>query len=340
MDPFTHALSGAAVSRAFSRKQPAEGRFTARERLLLGAAAALFPDSDWIIRLFADELVYLNLHRGVTHSILMLPFWALLLGWLVARFWPRPRDWREAAVIVALGIGIHILGDFITNYGTQLFAPFSAYPLAFPSTFIIDPWMTTFLLAGVALAWFQGRRLPARIGLGLAVGLVLFQGIMKLQALNVGEAEAEARGLHAAPVHAMPQPASPLHWRVILETESGYLEAHLGFLRQAGDRDEAVNPVRRHWQTFQPPHALQWRSYSRFGEDAFAGEAWQREEFRGFREFAAMPYLWALQEHDGKRCAVFTDLRFRVEGMERSPFRFAMCRDESGAWYRKRIGPW
>ncbi|MDQ2070259.1 metal-dependent hydrolase [Natronospira bacteriovora] len=342
MDPFTHALSGAAIARATAPAQPAEGRFSVRERLLLGGGAALFPDIDWVIRLFADDLTYLNFHRGVTHSILMLPLWALLLGWLAARFWRGRRDWREAAFIIGLGIGIHIAGDFITNYGTHLFAPLVWYPLAFPSTFIIDPWITLTLLVGVLLAWRWDSRLAARLGLGLAVSLVLFQGVMKLHALKLAESQAALRPQSPVSAHAMPQPVSPLHWRLILETETGHLEAHLGFLRGRSQGPEAdAGVLRRHWQSFRPPSALEWQWYPRFGKDLeFTLQAWKQPEFEGFREFAGLPYFWGERVIDGDRCAVFTDLRFRIEGLDRTPFRFAMCQRPDGAWYRKRIGPW
>ncbi|MCP1728039.1 inner membrane protein [Natronospira proteinivora] len=342
MDPFTHALSGAVGNRALGPTRPAPGQFSHGERLFLGGAFALWPDMDWVIHLFADELVYLNLHRGVTHSLVMLPFWSLLLGWLLCRYWPRHRDWRDGVRIVAVSTGLHILGDFITSYGTQLFAPLSSQALAFPSTFIIDPWMTLILLLGMLLLWRGYGRTTARISLGLVVALVLFQGSMKLQALEIGQQMARAQGPGPHSVHALPQPISPLHWRLVVEHEDHHLEAHLGFLRRPDPVPTRSNALTRHWGVFRPPGHLEWRAYPRFGEGdeaVFARAAWYQPAFSGFRQFAGLPYLLGVEMQDDRRCAVFTDLRFRTEGFP-SPFRFAMCEDGEGQWERQRKGQW
>jgi len=343
LDPFTHVLAGAVGNRAFGPRQPSSMAFSHRERFLLGGAAALFPDSDWVIQLFADELVYLNLHRGITHSLIMLPFWALLLGWLIARFWPQKRDWRDAALIVGISIGIHILLDFITSYGTKLFAPLAGAPLAFPSTFIIDPWITLILLLGALAAWYRPGRLLPRCSLAVLAAFLLFQGSMKLNALEHAREAASDKGFPSAQVHALPQPISPLHWHLIVETVDSQYDARLGFLRRPTSVAEDAGLLRRHWQAFNPPQALIWQEWPRYGrpEQAdFAREAWRQPEFEGFREFARLPYLWGVKTRDGQRCAVFHDLRFRIEGLDESPFQFAMCRDEQGDWSRRRMDSW
>ena len=48
-------------------------------RMWVGFWAAAFPDSDFIVR-FIDPLTYLTTHRGITHSVAMLPLWALVLA--------------------------------------------------------------------------------------------------------------------------------------------------------------------------------------------------------------------------------------------------------------------
>lgn len=341
MDPITHALSGAVAAHAFAPRRPGPRQFTHRERVLLGGLAGLFPDIDWFINLFADQLVYLNLHRGVTHSLVMLPVWALGLGWLTARFWPRRRGeraWQDAALIVAIGIGIHILGDLITDFGTQLFAPLSSAPLAFPATFILNPWISLLLVAGTYLAWRSTSRRGARVCLSLVTALVLAQGALYLHARDQVLRSAEDMGYVANRVHAKPAPLSPLHWRLIIETDTGYEEAYLGFWRRPGSlAPPHSNAVVRHWSMFRPPGALQWRSYERFGDaeqQAFARAAWQQPEFEQYREFAQLPYLWGIRELEAGQCAVFADLRLRTEGAGAPPFRYGMCQDADGDWTR------
>ncbi len=53
-----------------------------------GTVAAIFPDLDFVLG-WISELTYLRGHRGVTHSLILLPLWGLLIAWLLARFWQR-----------------------------------------------------------------------------------------------------------------------------------------------------------------------------------------------------------------------------------------------------------
>lgn len=88
MDPFTHALSGALLTRAAARhstESPSgQPELPLRLQILTGFAAAAFPDIDLVLRLI-DTLTYLNWHQGPTHSIILLPLWAWLLAWLFSR---------------------------------------------------------------------------------------------------------------------------------------------------------------------------------------------------------------------------------------------------------------
>ncbi|RMD64943.1 MAG: metal-dependent hydrolase, partial [Planctomycetota bacterium] len=70
MDPLTHALAGAALGRAAAR--PLSGR-----PLALLVLLSLAPDADIVLSWISD-VVYLKYHRGVTHSLLMLPLWIWL----------------------------------------------------------------------------------------------------------------------------------------------------------------------------------------------------------------------------------------------------------------------
>src|SRR6266550_1799420 len=80
MDTLTHALSGALLARATASEEP---RAIPR-RLAAGFFACAAPDLDFVFG-YAGPVEYLLNHRGITHSLLLLPLWAFLVAWLLAK---------------------------------------------------------------------------------------------------------------------------------------------------------------------------------------------------------------------------------------------------------------
>lgn len=78
-----------------------------------GLAAAAFPDVDFSLRLL-DTLTYLNWHQGPTHSVVLLPLWALGLARLFSWASRGRCSWRHFFAPAALGLAVHIGGDLLT----------------------------------------------------------------------------------------------------------------------------------------------------------------------------------------------------------------------------------
>ena len=188
MDTLTHALSGALLARATAPEPADESALPLGRRVFLGFVAAALPDLDWVTRYFGSVTFLLH-HRGVTHSLLMLPFWALALAWICSLIYRRDRSWRAYFGVFALGIGIHIAGDWITSFGTMVFSPLSDMRVGIGTTFIIDLWFTGIIAAGLiaALIWRRSR-IPALAGLGVLCGYVAYQGVLQHRAVEWGEA--------------------------------------------------------------------------------------------------------------------------------------------------------
>lgn len=340
MDTITHAISGAVLGAAL----PERGMrgLARRSRALAGGLAAAFPDCDFVIGFFADPLTYLNLHRGLTHSLVLLPLWAPLLGWLLARLWKRPECWRVFTLLAAAALLAHIGGDVITSYGTRVFAPLSWRAVAFPITFIIDPVFTGILLTGLILALWR-RSAPAARAAGLLLLAYLgLQTAARQEALEVARAEAAAWPGEQQ-VTVLPQPLSPLHWKLVLADGQAYRQAWLalGAEQVRGAGPDAPLPARI-WALYRPADHLRWQEHSAPTapeHSDFIHAAWGRPEFAGFREFAGLPYLYGISRDEQARCAWFSDLRFQIEGLS-PPFRYGMCLDGEGNWALARLGRW
>ena len=133
MDSVTQAVLGAAIGGAIA---PAGQR---RKALLVGAALGTLPDLDVAID-YGDAVANFTFHRGFSHSLFVLPPFAVLLWLALRRWWAPVRDaplrWLA---IIGLALITHPLLDAHTAYGTQLLWPLDSPPVMWATLFIIDP---------------------------------------------------------------------------------------------------------------------------------------------------------------------------------------------------------
>ena len=339
MDTLTHALSGALLARATAPSSPGPNQLSTRARIAVGFVAAAFPDIDVVVS-HVSPLAYLYHHRGVTHSVLMLPLWALALGLLCALLLRRePARWRAYAGVIALGVGAHILGDLITSFGTIVFAPLSDARYAWSTTFIIDLWFSGIIIAGlVASLLWRATRAPAVAASCMLVGYVGFQYLQQQRAEEFGEQYALAAGIREPRVSALPRPVSPFNWMVVVEEPERYHYSLVSLIRTSPP--DPLPPDAGFIAALGAPylpraHAV-WLRAPRYGETAedraLAREVWQQPGFEFFRWFAAYPTLFRIDRASPARCVWYEDLRFFTPGRALTPFRYGMCRAEDGGW--------
>lgn len=327
MDTLTHALSGALLARASAGiEKPA---LPLPRRIGIGFLVAAFPDID-VVATWISPLAYLYHHRGITHSLLMLPLWTILLSLIFALVWRRGPGWKTYAPVVALSLFIHIAGDWITTFGTMIFAPLSDYRHGLGTTFIIDLWFTGIILAGLLLSLLWRRsRLPAVAGLAVLAAYVGFQFLQLQNAVDFGERAAREMGLAQAKVSALPRPVSPFNWMVIIETETGYRYSHINLIRktvQTASPDAGL--IGKLDAVYRPLDQAVWETdlrYGKGGQGAAVRAAFEHPEFEFFRWFSAYPVLHQVDISDAHLCVWFKDLRFLTPGRDAFPFIYGMC---------------
>ncbi|MBI1942177.1 MAG: metal-dependent hydrolase [Betaproteobacteria bacterium] len=335
MDTLTHALSGALLARATASRD-APPRSIPR-RVAAGFFACAAPDLDFVVALFGP-VEYLLHHRSVTHSLVMMPLWALPLAWLLAKVLREPGGWRALYGVCVLAIGTHIAGDWITSYGTMLLAPFSDWRAALGTTFIIDLWFSGLILAGLAGSAILFRsRIPSLVAIAALAGYVGFQYLQKEKALEFGREYARVHGLAGAVVSVHPRPVSPYNWTVFVGDSEAQRFAHVNLAR---DTVREYKPgdgfVAKLDAAYRPIPLADWRTRRRYGDSpaaqALARSAWESPALRFFRWFAEQPAFDGLSE--GSTCVWFLDLRFLNPGRDWVPFRFGACRDRPGSPWR------
>lgn len=334
MDTLTHALSGALLARATAPKDTPPRSLP--RRIAAGFLACAAPDLDFVTG-WLGPVSYLENHRGVTHSLILLPLWALPLSWVLAKLLREPGGWRPLYGITAMAIGLHIAGDLITSYGTMVLAPFSDWRAGIGTTFIIDLWFSGIIVAGLAFCLiFRKTRIPAVASLVVLVGYVGFQYLQRERALEFARQYATQKGLAGVRISAQPRPVTPFNWTVFVSDEQAHRFAHINLVRTEPIRYAPGDGfIARIDSPYLPLDQAIWVVRRRYGEvdERFIEEAWRSEPLAFYRWFADLPAF------DGKEkgCAYFVDLRFDTPGRGGTPFRYGACRDAPGAPWRLAI---
>jgi inner membrane protein len=225
MENLTHTLTGLMIARAgFGRRVP-----RAAAICILAANA---PDVD-IVWAFAGSHVYLEQHRGVTHSILASPLLAVLCTTVLRLVVRTPFPWL-LAFCAALTAGVsHLLLDWTNVYGIRLLEPFSDDWYRADIASVVDPYLWL-LFAACALWPALGRLVNQEIGARTQYGtgsartalvvVVLYmsaRGMLHERAL----ASMNARlydGQEALRTAAFPHLANPFQWTGLIDLPASY----------------------------------------------------------------------------------------------------------------------
>ena len=333
MDTLTHALSTTLAARASYTLIPKPGQLSLTARSWVGFFAGAFPDIDFVARL-AGIAAYLNYHRGITHSLLMAPLWALLLAWLFSLLARGRYQWRAFYGVCLLSLFVHIFGDIITAYGTMVFAPLSDFKLSFPTTFIIDPYFTGIIVLGLIFSFI--RTLPvqktALSGFAVLLVYILAQGWWQNMAIKEAYMSIPVTKLDNAKVHVLPQPVSPFNWKIIIDTPEHYYVRYINLFRdEALHNSPQDNIFSRANALYLPRQEMEWEVIPKYGVGPVretAQRIWQDPAFVNVRRFMQFPAVYRLEQATDHTCVWFADQRF-VLGKIRAPFIFGGCEEHA-----------
>ena len=216
MDPISQGVIGAALSSA-----------TARRKQLFsiacfGALAGMAPDLDVLIQSSSDPLLFLEFHRQFSHSLIFIPFGALLVALPLYRFTRHGLSWRESYLACLSGYATHGLLDACTSYGTQLLWPFSNLRIAWNNASIVDPLFTIPLLILVALAIRRQQRQYGVIAMAWALAYSAVGWIQQERAVATAAAVAQHRGHVPQRLAVKPSFGNVLLFKSIYEAEGFY----------------------------------------------------------------------------------------------------------------------
>lgn len=127
----------------------------------------------------------------------------------------------------------HPLLDAMTVYGTQLLQPFTSFPFAVGSIFIIDPAYTVPLIVGVVAALrlknARGQRWNAA-GLVLSTLYLAWSFGAQQHATQVARASLASQNISAQGLLVTPSPFNTVLWRLVATTPTHYHEGYYSLL--------------------------------------------------------------------------------------------------------------
>ncbi len=346
MDTLTHGLAGALIGRALPGTGDADldARLGRREALA-GFLAAMLPDADALPNPLSAEF-YIDHHRHLSHSFVLLPVWAVALGLFFSLRLPLgPVEAGRAArrtarirliLVSALGLASHILLDWVTSWGTRFLAPLSERAFALDWLFIVDLFLSGLLLAGLAgtfLVFRDKSRAIARAALATGALYVGFCGVMHGRALAVAE-----RLAPGAPVcAAIPQPFLPTRWLLLSEmgrevradfvdllarTPAGPPPSREALAAFHASRESLLPLLKRLDAFYRPPGDP--APFFLEGEGKFAARGLADAEASVFGRFARFPVARAEEARDGSVVVTVRDARFAhlADGLD--PFAYVL----------------
>ena len=229
MDSLTQIILGAACGEAVL------GKKIGNKALLFGAIGGTIPDLDVLVGgwLYGNEIDAMLFHRGFMHSILFSVIAALLLGWLIHKLYnsgqrlgsTTQKDWTS---LFFWSLFTHPILDCFTPYGTQLFAPFSNYRVAFNNIAVADPAYTfPFLICMIVLMFFRRttskRKLWLKLGIGISSIYMLFTLGNKLYIDSIFRKSLKGSNISGVRFSTQPAIFNNVLWYGIVETEATYL---------------------------------------------------------------------------------------------------------------------
>ncbi len=325
MDSITHALTGAVIARAIDDEE------IGNWGTISGLAMGFFPDSDFVLGLFNRQF-YLEYHRDFTHSLLLIPLYALFFSWLFAKISRRGHFWSFYKICLPVLVS-HIILDLLTSYGTMILSPFFEHRFSWDLIFIID-----LIFSGVIffplLASIFWKKKSQWICRGSLIGLtiyIFFCWVQHDQAINLTKTFAQSLNEEVIQVASMPQPLSPFRWANYVETKDKVYQGFVDFLRKEPSEllTKATSFIGKLKGLYWPLGRIKYRSWQKLQNSPWVDKALTTNGVKFYYWFARFPVVKSVNSNNGRHRVEFMDVRFLLPGI-RIPFVYYVEFDDSG----------
>ena len=211
---------------------------------IAGVLAGTIPDVD-ILSTLMSSAAFFKYHRVMTHSLIALFIFALIIALVFSRFKFQKKDFFKSDFskyftlsFVAL-IG-HIFLDFVTSQGIVLLYPFSNQLFSWSFMPLVDIFLLLIFVAGLVVM----EILPQKKVKISAVALILITILFVTKFTLYQYAENRVYGLDGfREAYLIPHNFDPLEWRVVVENTDSYFVADYKLFDGISERLEFVKQV-------------------------------------------------------------------------------------------------
>jgi inner membrane protein len=325
MDSITHALTGAVIARAIDDEK------VGNWGTIAGLVTGFFPDTDFVLGLFNRQF-YLEYHRDFTHSLLLIPFYALFFSWIFVKISRRNHLWSFYKICFPVLVS-HVLLDLLTSYGTMIFSPFFEHRYAWDLIFIIDLIFSGIIFFPLVTSFFWKRKAQwiCRGSLAGLIIYILFCWIQHGRAVEVTKSFAHNLREEVVQVASMPQPLSPFRWANYIETKDKVYQGFVDLCRKEPPKSISTSSsyLEKLNSLYYPLGNVQYRSWTKLPNSPWVEKALQTDGIKFYYWFARFPVVKSVNSEDGRHRVEFMDVRFLLPGL-RMPFVYCVEFDDSG----------
>ncbi|NGP88855.1 metal-dependent hydrolase [Fodinibius halophilus] len=211
MDPVTHGLIGASATQSISSKK--EHRYAA----ISGLLAAMLADLDILISDSSDPLLNIELHRQFSHSIIFIPFGALITAGLLWWFMRDKLPFKRLYLFSLLGYATSGITDSLTSYGTKLLWPFLDERFSWNIISVFDPLFSIGVLTAVGLAFYYRNRKSAQLAWAWIFIYLLFGMLQHERGQSIAQELSSKRNHKIERLVVKPTIANTLLWSIRYE---------------------------------------------------------------------------------------------------------------------------
>ncbi|MFT5761312.1 MAG: inner membrane protein [Polaribacter sp.] len=250
MDSLTQIVLGAACG------EFALGKKIGNKALLFGVIGGTIPDLDVFIgKLFySNSIDIMTFHRGFMHSLTFAFLGAFIFGYILYKLYnsgkrlntTTKKDWTW---LFFLSLFTHPILDSFTPYGTQIFAPFSDYRVAFNNISVLDPLYTIpFLICMIVVLFFKrtnSKRIKwTKVGIYISSAYMLFTIGNKFYMDAVFKKSFEKANISYLRYRTQPTILNNFLWYGIAETKTNYKIAYYSIFDRKNTADKIITIVK------------------------------------------------------------------------------------------------